>query len=161
MGTNGLQYGGLKLKYDVHENSIKAYKYIIESGILSKARLKVYTALSELGQANATEIAIHLNYKNTTGSNIRARLGELVGMDCVDIVGSYKCPISKQTVKTYRVNGRMPKPLTKKKTKIELAYEQGYKDGKNDAIKETNAQLNLTYSTNNQSQADSGKRSPN
>ena len=97
--------------------SIKAYREIRDSGLLSERRWQVYRALYKHGPATASEIYFKAKMKKQLQASIPSRLAELRHMECVDEVGKRPCKHTGKTCIVWDVNGKLPTPLVRPSNK--------------------------------------------
>lgn len=108
----------------VRETSREAYRYVMESGHVSKRRRQIYDILYEFGPITAN--VAYEQFRIRSGSTMRydsntcARLNELRTMGLVREVGITIDPITKRNVILWDVTNNLPAkiPKTENKDKI-------------------------------------------
>ncbi len=85
------------------ELSARSYRQVLET--LPPAREQVLRALMRLGRATAAEVhsALHDGSGSVVFSNVRSRLGELVGIGFARVVGTTIDPRTRKEVSVYSV----------------------------------------------------------
>ena len=84
-----------------HENSLKAWQQLLESGRLAGARADFYRAIAEHPRMTATELyRFHLTGYS---ENTRTRFGELRDLGLIREAGSRKCTITGKTATVWEI----------------------------------------------------------
>ena len=102
------------------EESIQAYKTIMENGLLSERRFQFYEIIYRYGPLSITaalEIASKTIRSNNIGSQ-SGRFSELEALGVIETVGSQKCPKSGHEVNLWAVTGALPKKPKKRESKM-------------------------------------------
>lgn len=84
----------------VRETSIEAYRVLVEGGLLSPMRRRIYAALYQHGPCTANELWAAMDHPNrhSNQSNIHTRLGELRDMGVVAELEPRPCRATGSTV---------------------------------------------------------------
>lgn len=107
----------------VRETSLKAYRAILNSGLLSKMRMVVYKWLYHHGPATAGVVESEMGSKDA-----HKRLSELRDRGVVKELGATNCPISGKEVILWDVTSKLPRKLKKHrvvKYTIQVEYKVG------------------------------------
>jgi hypothetical protein len=112
----------------IRKTSIEAYRAIIESGLLPRRRLEVYQFVYEHGPTTIRETWKALGPERTTGS-YSTRFSELRDQGVIEEIGERFDPVTGMTVILWDVTAELPKAIERKKTKIEIAYDEGFAAG--------------------------------
>jgi hypothetical protein len=111
----------------IQVTSKETYHAILESGLISEKRMKVFNIFYQNPQgltgAEVSEI-YRKNYPSSQHSEtIRNRITELVQMGVLAELGVVECQFSKRSVMKWYCVDRMPIPLEKKVTRKEQLKE--------------------------------------
>lgn len=98
------------------QTSIKAFREIRDSGLLSLRRWQVYRTLYRCGPATASEVYFKMGMNKQLQASIQSRLLELKVMDCVEEVGKRACTHTGKTCIVYDINGKIPIPYKRPPT---------------------------------------------
>lgn len=117
-----------RLRGTVRETSEEAFRYLIESGILSEQRARTYTALYRRGPGTSAEIIMTMlaGVKVRTLTQNRARFTELRDMGLARELGTVTCQVTGRRAILWDVTGRVePLPLARrtKPTRSQLLEE--------------------------------------
>ena len=108
----------------MRSTSIKAFREIRDSGMLSRRRWQVYRTLYRCGPATASEIYFKANMGKQLQASVQSRLSELVRMECVAEVGRRACTHTGKTCTVYDVTDRLPIPYVQPPTKKDLEIKK-------------------------------------
>ena len=93
----------------MRQTSADAYRIIKENGLLSSARLNVYSALYEYGPCTGAELFYKMDRtRNPTHSNVTTRLGELREMKAVYEKCIRPCSVTGMNVIEWEVTTEIP-----------------------------------------------------
>jgi hypothetical protein len=111
----------------IQVTSRETYQAILESGLISEKRMKVFDIFYQNPQgltgAEVSEIYRKNNPTSQHSETIRNRITELVQMGVLAELGAVECQFSKRSVMKWCCIDRMPIPLEKKVTRKEQIKE--------------------------------------
>jgi hypothetical protein len=111
----------------IQVTSRETYQAILESGLISEKRMKVFDIFYQNPQgltgAEVSEIYRKNNPTSQHSETIRNRITELVQMGVLAELGAVECQFSKRSVMKWCCIDKMPIPLEKKVTRKEQIKE--------------------------------------
>ena len=96
---------------NVRSTSIDAYKKVVDSGLLSTKLIQAFTIIYRFGPMTSREANKRFVETYRTEDNLnqfRALLTHLQNMDVITTIEKVVCPISKMTVYSFDITGRLP-----------------------------------------------------
>ena len=112
----------------IQVTSRETYQAILESGLISEKRMKVFDIFYQNPQgltgAEVSEIYRKNNPTSQHSETIRNRITELVQMGVLAELGAVECQFSKRSVMKWCCIDKMPIPLEKKVTRKEQIKER-------------------------------------
>lgn len=99
--------------------SIRVYREIKESGLLSRMRWRVYRVVFKHGPLTAHELDTHLAAPEETKTSYHKRLSELERVGVCRVVGERPCTITGRSALLWDVTDNLPTKYTKPQTRAD------------------------------------------